>query len=96
MAKNLNRVNVSVLSLITPWALAGVGTILGIMFEQEGYEKLASLAPRGAIVLGLFVSVYCAYLYVRDKERHAAWALASVFSVWGWIVLWLLPDKGGA
>ncbi len=93
MAKNLNRTNVSVLSLIAPWALAGVGTILSIMFQQEGYEKVASVVPGGAIVLGLLVSAYCAYLYVRDKERHGVWALASVFSMWGWIVLWVLPDR---
>ncbi len=92
----VNRTNVSVLSLIAPWALAGVGTILGIMFEQEGYETLASIAPGGAIVLGLLVSVYCAYLYVRDKERYGVWALASVFSLWGWIVLWVLTDRGSA
>ncbi len=90
MAKNLNRTNVSVLSLIAPWALAVVGAILGNMFEQVGNEKLVFVV---AIVLGLLVSVYCAYLYVRDKERHGVWALASVFSLWGWIVLWVLPDR---
>ena len=93
MSKSLNRTNVSVLSLIAPWALAGVGTILAIMFQQAGYDNLASVVPWGAIALGLFISVYCAYLYVKDKERHGGWALASVFSLWGWIVLWVLADR---
>ncbi len=93
MAKNLNRGNVAVLSLLVPWGFAVVGAIVGNRYEQEGYEKLAFVVQRGAIVLGLLVSVYCAYLYVRDKERHWFWALAAVFQLWGWIVLWVLPDR---
>ena len=90
MTKNLNRGNVAALSLLVPWGFGVVGAIVGNRYEQEGYEKLAFVC---AIVLGLLVSVYCAYLYVRDKERHGVWALASVFSMWGWIVLWVLPDR---
>jgi len=90
MAKNLNRGNVAALSLLVPWGFAVVGAIVGHRYEQEGYEKLVFVV---AIVLGLLVSIYCAYLYVRDKERHWFWALASVFSMWGWIVLWVLPDR---
>jgi uncharacterized membrane protein YjjB (DUF3815 family) len=93
MAKNLNRGNVAALSILVPWGFAVVGAIVGHRYEQEGDEMLASVVPGGAIVLGLLVSVYCAYLYVRDKERHWFWALAAVFSMWGWIVLWVLPDR---
>ena len=90
MAKNLNRGNVAALSLLVPWGFGVVGAIVGNRYEQEGYEKLVFVV---AIVLGLLVSIYCAYLYVRDKERHWFWALASVVSMWGWIVLWVLPDR---
>jgi len=96
VAKNLNRTNVSVLSLTAPWALAALGASLGFSFEQKGYETVTYVATRGSIVVGELVAVYCAYLYVRDKKMHGLWAWASVLSLWGWIVLWLLPDRGKA
>ena len=72
--------------------MAGIGAILATMFEQQGFE-VGRLVNTLSIIVGEAVSVYCAYLYVRDKGRHPTWALVAVFSLWGWIVLWILPDE---
>ncbi len=67
----------------------------GVLFPCSLLEGRDSLSDPGFFIFLLLlylVSIWGSYSLVRRKGRHWAWALASILTVPGWFLLFILPD----
>ncbi len=92
---NLNRTTASLLSIIGSAFFAAPPFIIAALFQQKGVDW--PMIPLAIIAVIIFLSsrIYFAAWYVRDKHRHVAWSLASIFGIWGWLILWFMKDYSG-
>jgi drug/metabolite transporter (DMT)-like permease len=70
----------------------GLGGVLFLCSALGGRDSFSN--PGFAVLLLSYVlSIWGCYSLVRRKGRHWAWALASILTIPGWFLLFLLPDR---
>lgn len=90
------RIRVSLLSLLLPWvmivAVLLVPTLLPPSLHRD-YGAVIIVLYIATLIAAMVIRVYYAGLYVRDKNRRIEWRSIALLGIWGWVVLWLLPDR---
>jgi energy-converting hydrogenase Eha subunit C len=80
------------------WSITGIITqMLGLAGIFSGRQATGDLHPAwaGVLFISIGTCILCLglYFYTLAKNRHAAWALAGLFSLPGFFLLYFLPDN---
>lgn len=74
--------------------MIGVGLLIEIAASIAISSTNLPLVILGSVsLLGLLIFVLGCYFYAKGKGRSAIWAILGVFSLIGFIILLVLPDK---